>query len=58
MNTIVDITYLISGIYTNFWIFLYKKCDCQSSNETDDYYRLVFIVSISLLRSILNACQN
>jgi len=28
----------------------------QSSNETDDY-RLVFIVSISLLREILNACQ-
>ena len=56
MNIIVDITYLISGIYTNFWIFLCKKCDCQSSNETDDYL-LVFIVSISLLRRILNACQ-
>jgi len=29
----------------------------QSSNEIDDY-RLVFIVLISLLRKILNACQN
>jgi len=26
-------------------------------NETDDYW-LVFIVSVSLLRKILNACQN
>jgi len=29
----------------------------QSSNETGDY-RLVFIISILLLRDILNACQN
>jgi len=29
----------------------------QSSNEIDDY-RLVFIVSVSLLRKILNACLN
>jgi len=29
----------------------------QSSNEIDDY-RLVFIVSISLLRKIFNASQN
>jgi len=29
----------------------------RSSNETDDY-RPVFIVSISLLRKILNACQS
>jgi len=33
-------------------------CVCfQSSNEIDDY-RLVFIVSISLLCKILNTCQN
>ena len=27
MNIIVDVTYLISVIYTNFRTFLYKKCD-------------------------------
>jgi len=30
----------------------------QSSNEIIDDYWLVFIVSISLLGKILNACQN
>ena len=44
MNIITDGTYLISGIYTK-------------SNEIDDY-RLVFIISISLLHKILNACKN
>jgi len=57
MNVFVDVIFLISGIYTNFRTFLYKKSDYQSSNEIDDY-RLVFVVSISLLRKILNACQN
>ena len=27
MNIIVDVTYLISGIYTNFHTFVCKKCD-------------------------------
>ena len=44
--------FLISGIYTNFRTFLYKKSDYQSSNEID-VYRLVFVVSISFLRKIL-----
>jgi len=35
------------------WHFLFTR----SSNELDDY-RLMFIVSISLLRKIFNACQN
>jgi len=58
MNIIIDFSYLISGIYTNFrWLMCARKilrhypwCD-----EVDDY-RLVFIVSILLLRKILNAC--
>ena len=27
VNIIVDVTYLISGIYTNFHTFLRRKCD-------------------------------
>jgi len=27
MNIVVDVTYLIAGIYTNFCTFLCKKCD-------------------------------
>jgi len=26
-NIIIDVTYLISGIYSNFYRLLYKKCD-------------------------------
>ena len=61
MNIVVDVNYLISRIYTNFRTLLCKKCDVgfyainHGVNETDDY-RLVFIVSISLLHKILNAC--
>ena len=63
MNIIIDLTYLISGIYTNFCRLLCKKCDVgyyvinHGVNEID-YYRLVFIVSILLLCKILNTCQN
>jgi len=57
MNIIIDVTYFISGIYTNFRTFLCNRCDYQLSNDIDDY-RLVFAVSISLLRIILTACQN
>ena len=62
VNIIIDVTYLISGIYTDFSTFLCKNCDVgyyvyQSRNEIGDS-RLVFIVSISLLRNVLNACQN
>ena len=54
----IDVTSLISGIYTNFHTFLCKKCDVryyvyQSNNEVD-----VIIVSVSLLHKILNARQN
>ena len=51
---VIDVTYLVSGIYTNFRTFLCKKCDVgyycvyQSSNEIDDY-RLVFMVSVSFI---------
>ena len=50
-NIAVDVTSLISGIYTTFHTFLCKKCDVgyyvyQSSNEID-----VFIVSVSLLHN-------
>jgi len=60
MNIIIDITYLISGIYTIFHTFRCKKCDIgyyvfQSRNEIDDY-QVVFLASILLLRKILNAC--
>jgi len=27
MNIIIDLSYLISGTYTNFCRLLYKKCD-------------------------------
>ena len=57
MNIIVNVNDLISRIYTNFHTFLCKKCDYQSSNEIDDYC-LVFIVLVSLLHDILNACQS
>ena len=26
VNVVIDVTYLISGIYTNISTFLYKKC--------------------------------
>ena len=50
-NIAIDVTSLISGIYTTFHTFLCKKCDVgyyvyQSSNEID-----VFIVSVSLLHN-------
>jgi len=48
--------YFISACVENFaatvTFYVY-----QSSNEIGDY-RLVFIVSVSFLRKILNACQN
>ena len=56
---IVDVTYLISKIYTNFRTLLRRTCDVGYyiiNREIDDY-RLVFIVSISLLHKILNARQ-
>jgi len=61
-NIIIDVTQLISGIYTNFHGLLckvWRKILRHSPwcNEIDDY-RLVFIVSGSLLHKILNACQN
>jgi len=65
-NTIFDVTYLIPEIYINFHTFLCKKCDIGSviidnnymwCNETDDY-QLLFILSISLFRKILNAYPN
>jgi len=62
MNIVVDVSYLISGIYTNFRRLLFKKCDVGYYvifwwKEIDDY-QLVFTVSISLLYKIINACQN
>jgi len=64
VNIIIDVTYLISGIYTNLCTFLCKKCDIGYYVINHGVYRrrtcywLVFIVSISLLCKILNACQN
>jgi len=58
------VSYLISGIHTDFRTFLCKKCDvgyCAINHgvyRRRSCYRIVFIVSISLLRKILNACQN
>jgi len=52
-----------SSMYISFWHALrvlqrqWNFSFTQSSNELDDYW-LVFIVSISLLRKIFNACQN
>jgi len=34
MHVIIDVTYLISGIYTNFYTFLCRKCDIG-------YYRVM-----------------
>jgi len=48
---VIDVTYLLSGIYTNFRRLLCKKCDVGYyviNHEIDDYW-LVFIVSVSLL---------
>ena len=63
MNIIMDATYLIYGICTNLCTLLCKKCDGYCVVNRGIYrirscYGLVFIVSISLLRKILNACQN
>jgi len=61
---IIDVTDLISGIYANFCRLLCKKCDIghyvinHGVMKLMMMYRLVFIVSISLLHKILNACQN
>jgi len=55
MNSVIDVTYLISGIFTKFRRLLCNECDYQLSNEINDY-RLV-LVSISLLRKILNTCK-
>ena len=49
-----NFVYLILASVENFAATFYVY---QSSNEINDY-GLVFIVSISLLRKILNACQN
>ena len=61
MDVISDVTCVISGIYTTFCRLLCKKCDVGyyviDHNESDDYC-LLFIVSISLLLKIHNACQN
>ena len=63
LNVIIDVTYLMSGIYTDFRRLLCKKCDVgyyvinHGVIKIDDY-RLVFIVSISFLHKILNTCQN
>jgi len=62
-NIIIDVTCLISGIYANLHIFLCKKCDegyyvINHGVYRWLCYRLVFIVSISLLRKIPNACRN
>ena len=64
MNIIVDVIYLISGLYTKLCTFQCKKCDVGYYVINHGVYRkrsrygLVFIVSISLLYKILNACQN
>jgi len=64
MTIIIDVTHLISEIYTNLRIFLCKKCDVGYYVINRGVYRrrscdrLVFIVSISLLRYIVIACQN
>jgi len=61
MDTIVDVTYLISGIYTNFRRLRGKKCDVEYYVINRGVMKLmitgwlVFIVSISLLHKILNA---
>jgi len=34
MNIIVDVNYLISGIYTNFRMLLCKKCDVGYTSLT------------------------
>ena len=49
--------YLILACVESFCSYSDIKHFYQSNNEIDDYC-LVFIVSISLLRKILNACQN
>ena len=46
---------------TNVHTFLCKKCDVGFYVITDTYClqkKIVFIVSVSLLHKILNACQN
>ena len=58
MNIIIDVVYLISGIYTNFHRLLCNKCDVGYyviNHEIYDF-RLLFTASISLLHKILNAC--
>ena len=63
MNIIIDITYLISGIYTNFRRLLCKKCDAgyytvnhgvmKLMTTTASVYSFNFII-----KQILNAGQN
>jgi len=55
---IIDVTYLVSGIFVNFHMLLCKKCDVgyYVINHDVDDCRLVFIVSSSL-HKILNECQ-
>ena len=48
--------FIIFGTYTNFGTFYAKTV--TTSQAVKSMNRLVFIVSISLLRKILNACQN
>ena len=58
MSISCNYVYLILACIENYFAALeLNVLFYQSSNETDDY-RLVFTVSISLLRKILNACQN
>ena len=63
MNIIINVTYLISGIYNNFHRLLCKKCDVGYYVINHGVIKLMIAgqcsVSISLLlHKILNACQN
>jgi len=65
MNIITVVTYLTSGLYTKLRIFQCKKYDVGYYVINHGVYmkkivlyRQVYIVSISSLRKIVNACQN
>jgi len=56
-NIIIDVTYLISGIYTNFQRLLCKMRDVGYHVVNHGVTKLMLTVSISLLHKILNTCQ-
>jgi len=67
MNIIIDVTYLISGIYTNFRSLLGKKCNVGyyvinygvMKLMTTDYYRtflMLLLLLIIFIYSLLFTC--